>query len=67
MRQENLQSEEEKMKITKEEVLSALNCCKRQTLEACERCPLQGRCRDGKLLFEACITIIKGDAKGGRA
>ena len=51
------------MKITREETLEALNCCKRQTLEACEKCPLQGRCRDGKVLFEACIALIKSDAK----
>lgn len=51
------------MKVTRDEVLAALNCCKRQTLEACERCPLQGRCRDGKVLFEACIALIKSDAK----
>ena len=54
---------ENKMKITREETLEELNCCKRQTLEACARCPLQGRCRDGKVLFEACIALIKSDAK----
>lgn len=54
------------MLVTREEVLRALSCCKRQTLEACERCPLQGRCRDGKVLLEACERITKSDTKEAR-
>lgn len=49
--------------LKREIVLKALNCCKKQKLEACEKCPLQGKCRDGKVLLEACIAIIREDGR----
>ena len=47
--------------ISRETVIKAINCCIKQNLEACEKCPLEGKCHDGKVLLEACKMLLKKD------